>query len=64
MSLELDQAKTALVVIDMTKGVVSLASGPSREYRPFSRGISAGWKFCCSGECQFRRWKRSVASSN
>ena len=28
MSLELDQAKTALVVIDMTKGVVSLASGP------------------------------------
>jgi len=28
MSLELDQAKTALVVIDMTKGVLSLASGP------------------------------------
>ena len=28
MSLELDQAKTTLVVIDMTKGVVSLASGP------------------------------------
>ncbi len=26
MSLELDQAKTALVVIDMTKGVVSLGS--------------------------------------
>ncbi len=28
MSLELGQAKTALVVIDMTKGVLSLASGP------------------------------------
>ena len=28
MSLELDQAKMALVVIDMTKGVLSLASGP------------------------------------
>jgi nicotinamidase-related amidase len=28
MSLELDPAKTALVVIDMTKGVLSLASGP------------------------------------
>src|SRR5438105_9471617 len=28
MSLELDPAKTALVVIDMTKGVLSLSSGP------------------------------------